>query len=282
MTQEARAMSSQSEHEGFGLNRTGIMLNPEQSAELIEGAKTLAPRPAGEDGNAIVDRANYVHEAMPIGSVPTVIDGTSEIEPAPGKTTAIGVLLDKLGERLAFERQGTRLYQAFLEKLQANPEIASGPSAEDLSHIRDEELEHFQLLQHAIDELGGDPTVQTPSADVAGVLSQGVFQIVSDPRTSIAQTLQAMLNAELADNDGWKMLAYMTANMGHSELAEKCEEAFEQEQEHLENVRAWLTETTLTEVTEEGSVVQGDRMGSKRSTRPRRSRRGRTAKRRKK
>jgi Mn-containing catalase len=70
-----------------------------------------------------------------------------------------------------------------------------GPSSEDLNHIYIEELEHFKLLQKAIANLGGDATVQTPSADVVGVLSHGIVQVVSDPRTTIPQTLQAVLSA---------------------------------------------------------------------------------------
>jgi rubrerythrin len=166
-----------------------------------------------------------------------------------------------------------------------------GPSPDDLRHICDEEVEHFKLLQHAITELGGDPTVQTPSADVAGVLSHGVIQIVSDPRSSIAQTLQAMLTAELADNDGWEMLGEVAGETGYDELAKKCEKAFAEEQEHLENVRGWLTELTLTEVAGDGSFAEeagvakerkASGQDSKRSKRGKRSQKRGTTKRRKK
>ena len=70
---------------------------------------------------------------------------------------------------------------------------------------------------------------------------------MSDPRTTVAQSLQAVLTAELADNDGWQMLQDLTEQLGHAELAEQCSEALEQEQEHLENVRAWLSNMILSE-----------------------------------
>jgi rubrerythrin len=276
------------EHEGFGVNRTGIMLNPDMSAELIDGAKNVEPSTVNDgDSDVMVDKATYLQEAMPIGSRPAITPKTSADEPSG--PMAMAILFDKLGERLAFERQGTRLYEAFLSKLEAKEADDVGPSIDALRHICDEELEHFKLLQHAITELGGDPTVQTPSADVAGVLSQGVLQIVTDPRTTIPQTLQALLNAELADNDGWTMLADLAGKLGHSDLEKKCEEALEQEQEHLDNVRTWLSEVTLEEVSgenadngagmdkEEDSGRAG-RKPRKRSGRPR----GRKSKRRKK
>ena len=136
--------------------------------------------------------------------------------------------------------------------------MANAPEVDSLRHIRDEELEHFELLQQAIVQLGGDATVQTPSADVAGVISHGVLQVISDPRTTVAQSLQAILTAELADNDGWQMLQDLTEQLGHAELAEQCSEALEQEQEHLENVRAWLSNMILSEAAGPEGLVKAN------------------------
>jgi hypothetical protein len=136
------------------------------------------------------------------------------------------------------------------------------------------------LLQNAITALGGDATVQTPSADVAGVLSHGVMQVVSDPRTTIPQTLQAMLTAELVDNDGWQMLQDLAAELGQDDLEEQCRKAYEEEQEHLEKVRDWLTSMTMDEAsgsTEgldaeiDASEEEEDIRSAKASTRSRKS-----------
>jgi rubrerythrin len=270
-------------------NRTGVMTNPDLSAELIRGAKKTVPSSTGDGKQAASNRAEYVNEGFPIGSTPVIVvnDNVGEEELATN-ADRMSVLLDKLGERLAFERQGTRLYEAFLQKLEEAPlEHDGGPSAEDLRHICDEELEHFKMLQKAIAGIGGDATVQTPSADVAGVLSHGIMQIVSDSRTTIPQTLQAMLNAELADNDGWQMLKGLASNLGYSDLEKKCEKAFQEEQEHLENVRGWLKEMTLTEALGEEAVLESDNDAEvqrhpakrpKRSSRPRSSKKSRKRK----
>jgi rubrerythrin len=236
------------------LNRTGIMTNPDLSAELISGAKKTVPSSKGGAERMKDNRAAYVKDALTIGSPPPVLAQKTEKiqaeEALDQMTGPLPVLLDKLGERLAFERQGTRLYEALLQKLEALAPIEGDgtPSHGELQHICEEELEHFKLLQKSIAELGGDATVQTPSADVAGVLSHGVMQIVTDPRTTLAQSLQAVLTAELADNDGWQLLEKLAAQLGQSELKEKCRTAMQREQEHLENVRAWLSAMTLEEV----------------------------------
>jgi rubrerythrin len=235
----------------MSFNRTGIMTNPELSAELIRGAKETIPSSKGDATHIAAHRAKYLNDVLPIGSPPVVMENGEE-NPEGSLPDHLGgpVLLDKLGERLAFERQGTRLYEAFLKKIEALALVdGSGPSVEDLQHICEEELEHFTLLQKVITGMGADATVQTPSADIVGVLSHGILQIVTDPRTTIAQTLQAMLNAELADNDGWEMLQGLAAELGQKDLEEQCQRAFEEEQEHLKKVRGWLLSMTLDEAT---------------------------------
>jgi hypothetical protein len=268
------------------LNRTGVMTNPDLSAELIRGAKETNPS-SGADGKQIeANRAEYLKEGLPIGSPPVIVtDDKLGQEQLSADADRMSVLLDKLGERLAFERQGTRLYEAFLQKLEQAPtENAGGPSSEDLRHIFEEELEHFKLLQKAIAEIGGDATVQTPSADVVGVLSYGIVQVVSDPRTTIPQSLQAVLSAELADNDGWQMLCELAGQLGNLDLATKCEKAFQEEQEHLENVRGWLSEMTLTEALGEEQAAAGDDESAQRpaAKQPKRSKRSGSSKKTKK
>ena len=270
---------SDSKQEILG-NRTGIMTNPELSIEMIEGAKQTVPSSQGDATEMAAVKAEYIEEAVPIGSSPVMVE-VSENGESVGQFDGLAVLLDKLGERLAFERQGTRLYEAFLQKCESlTLEDASGPSVEELRHICEEELEHFHLLQNAITALGGDATVQTPSADVAGVLSHGVMQVVSDPRTTIPQTLQAMLTAELVDNDGWQMLQDLAAELGQDDLEEQCRKAYEEEQEHLEKVRDWLTSMTMDEAsgsTEgldaeiDASEEEEDIRSAKASTRSRKS-----------
>ena len=180
------------------------------------------------------------------------------------------LFFDKLGERLAFERTGTRLYEALLTKYEAisrtNPGILvsasdalnahsdgdfagpmdSEPAELTLARIRMEELEHFRLLSTAVRQLGGDPTAQTPCADVAGVASMGFMQVLTDPRTTLAQCLNTMLTVELSDNAGWELLAELADAAGEKELVGMFLGALAQEQEHLAIIKAWLRQLTAT------------------------------------
>ena len=118
-------------------------------------------------------RGEYIAEGFPIGSMPMM--PASEEGEADEDEAGMAVFLDKLSERLAFERTGVRLYEALLNKCQTLGESAPGSTLEDIEHIGSEELEHFLLINNVIEEIGGDPTVQSPSADVVGVASMGIM-----------------------------------------------------------------------------------------------------------
>jgi hypothetical protein len=91
-----------------------------------------------------------------------------------------------------------------------------------------------------MEQLGADPTAMTPSADLASVQSSGVMQVVNDPRTDLGECLEAILTAELVDNDGWSLLTRLAEQIGQTEMAEKFRTAKEEEDEHLASVREWV------------------------------------------
>lgn len=224
-------------------NRTGIQTAPELAEELIEGASNAIPSSEGGAEDIAQFRADYIAEGFPIGSLPTV--PVSEEEQADEDEIAMAVFLDKLSERLAFERTGVRLYEAFYNKVETLGETVPGPTLEQIEQIGREELEHFLMVNRTITELGGDPTVESPSADVGGVASMGIMQVLTDPRTSVAQCLQALLTAELTDNDGWRLLIQLADTFGFDEAKVEFETALANEVVHLENVRNWLSECVM-------------------------------------
>lgn len=231
---------------GMGTNRTGIGTSPVDARASVEGAAEGVPV-ADVDGTALAAlRGDYVREAEPIGTVPppTSVKGAVKAvgELLTGKR--VTVLLDKLSERLAFERTGTRMYEGLIAKLEASGD-ADPAVLEDARRFHGEERAHMDLVARSIEQLGGDPTVETPSADVDGVASMGLLQVIADPRTSTLHSLHAIHIAELADNDGWSLLVDLAERMGQSELAEAFREALAQEAEHLATVRRWTSTAVL-------------------------------------
>ncbi|HSN99692.1 MAG TPA: ferritin-like domain-containing protein [Candidatus Nanopelagicales bacterium] len=226
----------------IGMNRTGADLSPIDSNEAADYAKEVPPSSSGDEQDAAEVRADYAREAPSLGSVPPpgTLKGMakSAVQVIQGKSPS--TLIDKLGERLAFERTGSRLYEGLIAKLEGKGSFPGGPTREDLLAIHDEELRHFELVRDAILRLGGDPTAMTPAADMMGVASMGLLQVINDPRTTVAQGLEAILIAELADNDGWEMLIDLARSFGQGEIADSFHLARATEERHLEICRRWV------------------------------------------
>lgn len=235
----------------MGKNRTGIDMSPMHSERMISGAKEFT-RASGPDRESIaaIDR-QYISEADPVGSVP--IPGTLRGALKSGAKKARGrnpeVLLNKLGERLAYERSGVRLYESVITKCEAGDERHPvGPvTVDELQHIRDEEAQHFRMLSDIIESLGADPTAETPDADVSGVAAMGFQHVLNDPRTTMPQCLEMLLTLELADHAAWETLIKLADEMGLDDASEQFKRALEQEKEHLLTVRSWYEEMLMQE-----------------------------------
>lgn len=222
----------------LGSNKTGTATAPVQSARMPTPGTSAAPLVS----SLAAQRIAIAKASDPIGSMPPplTLKGMAKTAIARIKGQRANTLLDKLGARAAFERSGTRLYDALLSKYDAFGTFDGGPSRAELELIRGEELAHFHLVVEAIEALGGDPTAVTPSADRDGVMSMGLVQTLSDPRSSLAECLEAILVAELVDNDCWTTLISLSDELGQKSLAEVFERSLAEEVRHLASVRQWL------------------------------------------
>ena len=231
----------------MGMNRTGTTVSP-LGARAMQQIAEQAAETMSDDSLATL-RGIAFDEADGVGSVPLPagVKGVAKSAAAALKGKAPEYLIDKLGERLAFERSGARLYEALITKCEHDPECAAAVIAE-LHHIHDEELAHFGLLKRAMESLGADPTAQTPCADVSAVMSSGIVQVVTDPRTTLAQSLEAILVAELADNASWEMLLQLVRDAGHDDLVAGFEQALQQEQAHLAKIKPLLQQSAATQM----------------------------------
>jgi ferritin-like metal-binding protein YciE len=237
----------------LGINRTGMQMSPQHAQEMLEGTEMIDTTSLDEqtdvpDGQALsAIRLDYIAQADPLGSVPAPM--TLKGAAKSGAKMLTGrrpqVFIDKLAERLAFERGGTRLYDAVCAKAMAHTDDSSKVSAQELLEIRNEEASHALLLKECLETLGADPTAQTPCADLVGVETMGLLQAASDPRTTLAQTLHAALAAELIDNEGWEDLIALAREMGHDDMATRFKAALDEEGVHLTKIRNWYALLTM-------------------------------------
>ena len=227
----------------LGVNKTGIDMSPILSKQMLEAADnvplTNTEMLAGEESL----KQAYLQEAGPLGSVPlpATVKGVAKtvLKTATGHHPE--VFINKLGERLAYERSGVRIYDALIAKCEHT--MTNGLSEQidivQLREFRAQEAEHFIMLAGVIEKLGADSTAQTPDADAIGVAASGLMKVITDPRTSISQSLEAMLAIELADNAAWDLVIKLAEEMGFADIAEDFRIALEQEDIHLATIQQW-------------------------------------------
>ncbi len=233
----------------LGTNFTGVQMSPKDTKSLLEAVEQIKPDVPGDSKGIMLERVKRAEEADRIGSVP--VPGSakgmlkSTFDMALGKSPEL--LVDKLGERLAFERSGVRLYDAMIAKAKALGTAESG-LIQLLQHIRDEEFEHMNMVAEAIETLGADPTAQTPCADVAAVKSMGVMQVLTDPRTNLAQGMGALLTIELEDNAAWELLIELAEAGGHPNIAKGFKKAKDQEDDHLVKIKTLIRRDLIGQI----------------------------------
>lgn len=233
-----------------GMNRTGLDMAPLSKGTMVSFAQEEGAR-APADTQALAEmRKTYALEADRIGSVPVPgkLKGMAStmMDKLKGKNPE--VLIDKLGERLAYERTGVRLYEALITKVSA---ASNGPLVDTaaLMRIRDDEESHFHMVAQCIVQLGADPTAMTPCADIAGVAAAGHLQVMTDPRTTVSQALNSILIVEMGDNAGWDLLIELANETGHTDMAQQFTVALETERQHMQTVQGWLRQAVLEEAT---------------------------------
>ena len=240
--------------QSLGHNRTGIAASPMDGRAQARVALDNSPPPTAML-QATSLRENCTRQADRLGSVPPVATAMGVAETARHALQGhrLASFIDKLGERLAFERSGVRAYEAVLVKVEALGAWQGGPTRELVQEQCNEELQHFHLLRQILEHLGADATAMTPSADVAAVEASGVFKILGDPRTTLSQVLHALLVLEDIDADGWDVLVQMAEGTGQAEMASEFRNALATEETHKQRVRQWLGNAALA-----GAQRQGD------------------------
>ena len=174
-----------SHRDGELMNRTGVATAPERAEQMIAAVTEFPPSSQG-DAQAMAEvRVTYAQQTQTFeGAKAAAGDGASK-----GELDRSALLMDKLGERLGFERTGARLYEGLVSKRRAYGSFDGGPEESDLEEILEEEHRHFQLLRRVMDDLGGDPTAVTPSANLVANATMGFPAVIADPRTTLLDGL---------------------------------------------------------------------------------------------
>jgi rubrerythrin len=231
------------------INRTGGRLAGTMLTAMRDSGGLPCKDASVPDPDADDMRRAAIAAAGPLGSLgdDTVEDGSE-------------YLLDQLSARLAYERGGTRLYDAVLRKSRILAEqLGMRDCSSDLERIRAQEVEHAEMVMTLISDLGGDPTLETPCADLEGVMSSGMVQAVNDPRTSLTQCLHVAVVAELADVEAWTSLLMLSKDQLSDSQRDQLHQALTREKDHLAHVRQWHLASERSELGQRQAARLTDR-----------------------
>jgi len=239
----------------IGMNRTGMQTSPLASKDMLTGSAEGKPTSAGTAAAVQAWRADFAREAQPVGTVPPpgTVKGMAKSAMQAIKGDKVSVFVDKLGQRLGAARMSARLYETALMKFEVHGTWEGGPTREALLQHRVDALTNLARVRSAIETLGADPTAMTPAANLAALTSLGIPGVVSDPRTSLRESLDGILASCLFDEAGWELTVDIAHELGHKQLAGTFELSLAASHQHVLRLKEWLRAGAMSELKVGGS-----------------------------
>ena len=161
----------------------------------------------------------------------------------------LGRVLDLLGERLAFERAGVKLYDKILGRMRMSGDPQIHKVLARIEVNREQEKEHEEWLEEQIRALGGDDHAPSEKSILVKTEAEGIEQVVMrDP--NLLHDFHALLTAELADNAGWELLVELASEFGDRDAKKEFKKRLHEEEQHLVCVHEAVTELSKQEMRE--------------------------------
>lgn len=161
------------------------------------------------------------------------------------------VLLDKLGERVAFERTGAQLYQALVNKYQDSEDKKYLPELVALERFYQQEAKHYELVEQVMHHLGGELEIFPPANDPTSSLTMGWMMLITDPSTNFLQALEIVLQAELVNHAGWELLIELAEKRDLPKVATQFQKCLDEKEIHIARVKQWVQDLTLNQAVQE-------------------------------
>lgn len=137
-----------------------------------------------------------------------------------------GLLIRKLGEKLAFERAFLRLYEAYLKKRWGAARSLGNPLAEGLQEfdrIVTHKRRQVERLREMIWDRGGDPNALVPSEELSAIAQLGIVTVFTSADSSLKSLAHAVRVVELAGRSSGLYLARIAAAANDNDLFEELQ-----------------------------------------------------------
>ena len=170
-----------------GTNRTGVAVAPERLQEMLSGMEEFPPSAQGNAQEIAQVRIAYAQLAEPPGSVPlpptlkgkiaTTVQAIKEEQFSSWTSSGSG--WRSSGRARASMKPWSRSMTPMAASRAARAGTISSTCCRNTGAT---------MLQAAIEQLGGDPTAVTPSANLQATAAHGIQKVVVDPRTTLLQS----------------------------------------------------------------------------------------------
>lgn len=167
-------------------------------------------------------------------------------------------LLDLLIERVTFERNGVKLYDAVIRKVEQSGDERARSLLDSLREHREEEKEHEEWLEKQIRQLGGDPHAMSGRAQLVTVESEGLEHVILNGDPSVPHVFHALLAAELVDNSGWQLLLQLADEADDDDAREEFRKRLHDEEDHLMLVRKAVSAYAAQDVLGMSASIEAD------------------------
>jgi rubrerythrin len=150
---------------------------------------------------------------------------------------------DLLSDMLCHERCGAHLYRSVAARTN-NPVLKR-----QYEHFGEETVEHVDILETLISQLGGDPMYVSPAARATekadSSLVESTFMLAGsvDVMTQELVMLDAVMLAEAKDHANWSGLSQLVDTFPEGELRDHVRRAVEQVEPQEDDHLGWAQET---------------------------------------
>ena len=154
-------------------------------------------------------------------------------------------LNELLLQSLETELGGVQIYQTALDC------VVNKDLQDEWEKYLDQTTRHVEVMRELFEKLGLDPEQETPGRKVVRHIGESLVkamqmaQKVGDPKAAELVACECVSLAETKDHANWELLAQCAEKLKGKEadaLKEACEEAEDQEDEHLYHSKGWCRE----------------------------------------
>ena len=150
-----------------------------------------------------------------------------------------------LYQALETEQGGVKVYESAL-RCATNPDLEK-----EWTGYLDETRNHERIVLSVLEQMGLDPTVETPGREVVRHIGRSLVQAMElalaagDPGAAQLVAAECVVQAETKDHQNWELIGMLAQKMKGDErkaLKAAHEEVEDEEDEHLYHTMGWARE----------------------------------------